>query len=69
MRTIAYYRYFGGTRISHPEECTRQLGGNVADCAKQKAPEASHDEIKAAMSAARDELGLASESSNLPGQK
>jgi hypothetical protein len=69
MRTIAFYLYFNGTRIPHPEECTRQQGGNVADCAKQlKAAKPNHDEIKAAMDAARDELGLAAEPPTLPGQ-
>jgi hypothetical protein len=69
MRTIAFYLYFSGTKMPHPEQCTRQQGGNVADCAKQlKASTPSHNEIKAAMDAARDELGLTAEPPALPAQ-
>jgi hypothetical protein len=69
MRTIAFYLYFSGTKIPHPEDCTREPGGNVADCAKQlKAAKPTRNEIKSAMDAARDELGLSAEPPALPGR-
>jgi hypothetical protein len=61
-RTIAFYIYFIGTKMPHPEECTRQPGGNVADCGKQlKAGKPTHEAIKSAMDAAREDLGLSAE--------
>jgi len=69
LRTIAFYLYFSGTKMPHAEECTRQPGGNVTDCAKQlKAAKPSHDEIKSAMDTARDELGLSAGVPGLPGR-
>ena len=64
MRTIAFYLYFCGTKIPNPEQCTRQLGGNVTACGKQlKAARPSNGEFRAAMDATRNQLGLAA---NLP---
>ncbi len=62
MRTIAFFLYLIGTKMPHPEECTHQLGGNIADCKKQlKITRPTHDEVRAAMDAAREDLGLSAE--------
>ena len=57
-RTIVFYIYFAGTKMSRPQECSSK-NGSVNGCAKQlKAAKPSNAEFAAAMDAAKDELGL-----------
>ena len=69
MRTIAFYLYLSGNQMPHPEQCTRQFGGNVMACGKQlQAAKPNNSELEAAMDAARDQLGLAATSPVLQGK-
>ena len=66
-RSMAFVLYLTTTKMPHPEFCTHDAGGNVADCLKQiKAMRPTAAEVKPQMDAARDELGLGAIPPHLP---